>query len=133
MFYAFAVTIPANTAAASPVREHVELVPGTIRKVDIQFPRGCVGLVHAQVHQEHHQLYPTNPGADFASDGFNIIWEDEHELVDGQSRLTLVAWNLDDTFPHTLTFRFALTATPAADLALGGAPVPVPVLGTLEV
>ena len=133
MFYVFAVTIPANTAATAPVEQHVDLVPGVIHRVELQFPRGCVGLVHVQVWQEFHQLFPTNPGADFATDGFIIAWNDAHELVDGQARLTLRAWNLDDTFPHTIPFRFAVLAAPAPPATSLLIPLPEPVLGTLEV
>lgn len=133
MFYSFDVTIPANTTAAALVVEEVDLVPGVIHRVEIQFPRGCVGLVHVQVYQEFHQVWPSNPGADLAGEGATIAWNDYHELVEGQSKLTLKAWNLDDTFPHTVTFRFALFETGAPAGAPSPLATPAPVLGTLEV
>lgn len=133
MFYSFDLTIPANTPASAPETLEVDLVPGVIHRVEIQFPRGCVGLVHVQVVQEFHQVWPTNPGADLASDGYTIAWDDAHELVEGQSLLTLVGWNLDDTFPHTITFRFAVLAAAVPPPLVPAALVTAPELETLEV
>lgn len=133
MFYSFDLTIPAGTAAASPVELDVDLVPGVIHRVEIQFPLGCRGLVHIQVWQEFHQVWPTNPGGTLAGNGDLIAWNDNHELVEGQSRLTLRGWSPGTAFEHVITFRFALLAAAAAPPPAPPLPALVPVLGTLEI
>ena len=110
MFYEFALTVPANTAQAVPAELEMPLSPGTVVQVGVQFPRGCVGLVHVQVLDAEHQVWPTNLDGDIAAEGFTVSWPEDLDLADSPYTLTLRAWNDDDTFPHTVTFRFALQA-----------------------
>ena len=110
MYYSFDLTVPASTAETAPLVDEVELVPGTVTRVELQFPRGCVGLVHVKVFHAAHQVWPSNPGGAIAGDGSLVGWAEQWELDDKPSGLRLVAWNDDDTFPHTVTFRFALQA-----------------------
>lgn len=118
-FYSFAITVPANTAQTAPVELEAPLSPGMIHRVEIQFPRGCAGLAHAQVFRAAHQIWPTNLDEDLASDGFIIAWDDRYELAESPYSLILRAWNLDDTYQHIITFRFAILPaavfTPAAE------------------
>lgn len=112
MFYSFDVTVPALTTEASAVEQTAEMVPGLIHRVELQFPKGCVGLVKARVWHAAHQLWPSNPGGSIASDGFLVAWDERWELAEEPMRLRLQVWNDDDTFAHTLTFRFALAEAP---------------------
>ncbi len=113
MFYELPLTIPANTPAAAPVEDTLELSPGTITYVELQFPRGCVSLVHVKVRRGLHQVWPSNPDGDVAGENANISWADDYDLTEPPHQLTLSGYNLDDTFPHTITFRFQLVAAPA--------------------
>lgn len=112
MFFSFDVTIPANTAAALPQIDQVLLPPGVIQQVDVQFPSGCVGLVHTLCRRGNTQVWPSNPDGDFHSNGMTITWQDEYELDDAPFVLRLVSWNLDDTYAHTITWRFSLRRFP---------------------
>lgn len=106
MFYEFKLTIPANTTSAAPTEEVVEISPGRVVAVEIQFPRGCFALVHVAILQELHQLWPSNPDGDIAAEWANIHFEEDHLIDQEPYQLTLRGWNEDDTFPHTITFRF---------------------------
>jgi hypothetical protein len=108
MFYEFDFTIPANTPATSPHEEEVELEHGRIVGVEVQFPRGCVGLVHVWVRRELHQLWPTNPDGTIKAEEARISWQEDHPFTEEPYTLTLCGWNVDDSFPHTPTFRFNL-------------------------
>ena len=108
MFYEFALTVPANTPQAAPAELEMPLSPGTVTLVSVQFPRGCVGLVHVQVLDAEHQVWPTNLDGDISGENATISWPEDHDLVDSPYTFTLRAWNLDDTFPHTVTFRCAV-------------------------
>lgn len=114
MFYDFAISVPKNTTAAAPLVTNVQLPPGTIHKVDVQFPAGCVGLVRSQAFRGAHQVWPSNDGAYFAANGATLSWEDEYDLADAPFTLRIVAWNLDDFYAHTVTWRFALRNLPPA-------------------
>ena len=108
LFFEYDLTIPANTAASAPAESDVPLSPGTVARVDIQFPRGCVGLVHVQVWRAEHQVWPVNVDGDISSEGQTVSWPEDYDLDDDPLGFTLRGWNLDDSFPHTITFRFAL-------------------------
>lgn len=112
MFFSFDLTIPPNTTAAVPLTRDVQLPPGTIHKVDVQFPAGCVGLAHTLCRRGAHQVWPANDGGDFNSNGQVVSWEDEYDLDAAPFTLRLVAWNLDDFYGHTVTWRFALRSFP---------------------
>ncbi len=107
-FYEFDVTSPANTLQAAPTEASANLNAGVVTHVGVQIPRGCVGLVHAQIWRADFQVWPTNPDGDFQGDDVVIEWNDEFAIEDEPTSLRLIVWNLDDSFPHTLTFRFAL-------------------------
>jgi hypothetical protein len=105
MFYEYRLTVPANTLAAAPLIQDVALAPGRIVAFAVQLPRGCVGLVHAQIWEGLYIHWPSNPDSSFSGDAVVIEWQESHDLDATAPKLRLVAWNLDDTFPHTVTFR----------------------------
>jgi len=113
MFYEFDLAIPANTPASAPAELTVDLSPGTITMVEVQFPSNCVGLVHARILDGVHQVWPTSLDTDIAGEAQNVRWSEEYDLLELPYQLTLQGWNDDDTYQHTLTFRFALRAATA--------------------
>lgn len=106
MFYSFDHTIPANTARADPDRATVKVQEGRIVAVDVLFPPGPRGLAGVRVLEREHQLYPTNPDAWLVSDNDTIRWVERHDLEGPEVELHLEGYNLDDTYPHTITWRF---------------------------
>lgn len=108
MYYDFSFTIPANTAQALPHTEDVKLTHGVVHRVEIGFPKGCAGLAHLQIRRGLHQVWPTNPAGSFNTDGYTIPINEYYKLFAEPYILTLVGWNLDDTFPHTLEVRFGI-------------------------
>jgi hypothetical protein len=108
MLFSFDLAVPANTPAAAPLRLRAGLPPGTVHRVEVVFPAGCVGLVHSQAFRGAHQVWPTNDAGDLAGNGAPIEWDDEYDLDAAPFELELRAWNLDDTYTHTVTWRFAM-------------------------
>ena len=111
MMYSYAITVPPNTAYADPVIEEVKLPAGLISHVEVEFPAGCAGLVHVVVTEGLHQVWPTNPEGDLASDGYVIPWDEHIEITEPTLRLEAVVWSDDDTYAHTVTVR--ITVLPA--------------------
>ena len=105
MFYSFDITIPANTLQASPQKTILKLCYGIIHKVDIVFPSGCSGLVGISVNNATHQVWPTNRGQHFCSDGETISWREFLENTTEPFELNALAWNTDQTYEHRLTVR----------------------------
>mgnify|MGYP001602781728 FL=1 len=93
---------PANTPATAPLNTRLALPPGILRKVALQFPSGCAGLVEAQVLRGGTQIWPTRLSATFSSDGYTIEFEERYE-VPQEEDWYLRTWNVDDTYPHTIT------------------------------
>ena len=108
MYYDYSFTIPANTTKSSPEELAVKLTHGIIHRVELGFPRGCAGLAHLQIRRGLHQVWPTNPQGSFNTDGYTIVFNEHYELFTEPYRLTLVGWNLDDTYNHTLEVRFGV-------------------------
>lgn len=114
MFYEFDLTLPANTAEASPVTSVVKLAAGTLTRIGVQFPLGCKGLAHVYIRRALYQVYPVNPAGNVKADGA-IIETDESYLLDQPPfEITLYGWNDDDSYSHTITFRFVLAPRTAA-------------------
>lgn len=108
MFYDVSFTIPANTTKAAPLEQHVKLSHGVIHRVEVGFPSGCAGLAHLQILEGAHHVWPTNPAGSFNTDDYTIPIDDYYELFEEPYTLTLVGWNEDDTFSHTLEVRFGI-------------------------
>lgn len=108
MFYEFHITTPRNTLESNPQLTELTLDLGVVTFVEMQFPRGCVGLLHAQVYNELHQVWPANPDGDIASEDARLAWTEEYELFTPAKRLIVRTWNEDDSYSHTLYLRIAL-------------------------
>ena len=108
MFYDFSFTIPANTSQDSPKRYKCKLTHGVIHRIEIGFPPGCAGLAGLKINEGLHQLWPTNPEGAFNTDGYTIVINEYYELYRAPYMLTLIGWNDDDTYPHTLEVRFGI-------------------------
>ena len=108
MLYEYPLTIAANTAEAAAVTMDAPLAPGTVARVDVQFPRGCVGLVHVQIWRSEHQVWPGNVDGNISAEGLVVSWPEDYDLEDEPLTLSLRGWNNDDTYPHTITFRFSV-------------------------
>ena len=102
-FYSLALTVPVNTPATAPATQDLHIYPGVITQLAIQFPKGCAGLVHATLMRVGSQVWPASPDSDLSTDGNIILAEEQYDITDEPLRLTLSAYNLDDTYPHTIT------------------------------
>lgn len=104
-FYEFDVTAPANTLATNPTQVLARLQKGVITQWEVAIPPGVQGLTGSYVRRGGSQIVPANPDAYLKGDDDRIVWQDNYLLDDEPLTLRLFTWNLDDTFPHTITFR----------------------------
>lgn len=109
MFYRYSLLVPLSTPVTAPVTTTMYLSHGIVHHVEVGFPPGCAGLVHAAVFRFEHQVWPSNPDHDFAWDDYNIVVRNESfGLVSRPYTLTLRAWSEDDSYAHTIVCRIGL-------------------------
>ena len=108
MFYEFDITVPANTPALTPVSSTLKLTHGVIHRVEVQFLAGCSGLVHAQIYQGGHQLYPTNPDGSFKGDSYVVAFDTYYLFESAPYDLKVLAWSDGTTYEHTITVRIGI-------------------------
>jgi hypothetical protein len=104
-FYEFDVTSPANTPASAPTEVRARLQKGVIVQWEVAIPPGVQGLTGSYVERGGHQIVPANPDSFLKGDDDRITWQDAYQLLDEPTTLSLFTWNLDDSYPHTVTFR----------------------------
>lgn len=108
MFYEYELEIPAQTLESDPEELEIKLPMGTIHRVEICFPDGCFGLAKTQVHHEERQLWPSNLKAWFAWNNYCIAFNEDYKLPEDFNILRLLGYNDDDSYFHTITFRFGV-------------------------
>jgi len=86
----------------------LELEKGVTYKLDIVFPPGPAHLLHVQIRDALHSVWPTNADADFAGDNHTITFEDEYPVIEPPYQLTAYTWNEDDTHVHRVIIRIGV-------------------------
>lgn len=116
MFFAWDITIAANTAEASPITQLLKLTKGVLTKVVVKFPAGCHGLAKVRLYRYESQLFPLNPGEWITGDDESVPAETYYELEEVPVQLKFVGVNEDDTYPHTVTVRITILPKAVATL-----------------
>ena len=118
MFYEFTVTVPITATQDDPVEQRMKLTKGVIHRVEVQFPIGTRALIHVQIYDDGHQIWPTNPDGNFNTDGYTIGWDEHYEITSGHHELRAVCWSTADTFPYDIDIRFAMLENTTALMLL---------------
>jgi len=122
LFFSFPLEIEKDTPESAPVESTVKLNFGVICYVEIEFPPRCVGLAKVRVLHRRHQLWPTNPGGWFYTDGKVIKWDEYYEMFELPFELVIQGYNTDDTYPHTPIVRVNVLPPLIAMAKYGGMP-----------
>ncbi len=102
MAFSDSLSIPSNTTTKNPSSLDFKLYPMTIRRIEMTFPSGCVGLVGVWFEYQDRQVWPINALGVFKGENQTIVFEPNFEVIDLPHVLTLKGINSDDTFPHTV-------------------------------
>ena len=108
------MTVAANTSEANAVEETIDLSHGIITRVIFRPRPGHSALLHCRVFHRRHQIFPDNADDDLHGDTFPVEWEEWYEMFEKPFTLTILAWNDDDTYPHTFDIAFAVLPKMAA-------------------
>lgn len=107
-FFAYLPT-PINTPAASPIEYEMLLPIGVVRRIWVEMPSGCAGLVGIRVFRGIYQIFPLPDGTWYRSNGSVVNFAFTHEITNEPYALTIKTYNLDDTYPHTPWVGFEMT------------------------
>jgi len=105
MFFAWDITIPADTTEKSPIEDFLSLPKGIITQIDIKFPRGCHGMVKVRLFQESLQVVPLSEDEWVTGDGETVPTSTVIELLDAPYKLKLHACSPDTTYDHKVSIR----------------------------
>jgi hypothetical protein len=119
MLFEYPLTVPADTKAADPVTLDAPLCAGTVTRVDVQFPAGCVAMVGVSIWRNDHQVWPVNLDESIAGEDAIISWAESYDLDDEPFAFTLKGSSPGTTYPHVITFRFALLSLEEVQSARG--------------
>lgn len=108
MIYRFSISTDASTSESSAKETTLLIERGIIHQLDIFFPPGPSGLLHLQIFQSLHQLFPYNTGASFAAAGVNISFPEFIPIEQAPFTLTAKTWNDDDTNAHVVIIRMGI-------------------------
>ena len=103
------VTVPKNTAQANPYTLQIRLPIGVIKRLWVEFPRGCMGLVGIQIYRAVEQIFPIPAGGWFRSDAAVYDFNFTHYIKSEPYEVILCAYNLDDTYQHTVHITLEMT------------------------
>lgn len=95
------MTVPSNTPIASPLVQDARLAPGTLDKIRVLHPTGCVDLVGVRFMLATHQLFPNNPGSWFTGNGDPIEFHPHMPLDTPPYTIQIEMYNLDVVFDHS--------------------------------
>ena len=108
MIYEFPITVLTTDTEASPAEEDIKLTNGVVHRVEIEFPAGCVGLVHIAIYHMGHQVWPSNPEGSFASEDYVVAFDDYYPLLGPPYLFKILGWTDETTYDHTIKVRFGL-------------------------
>jgi len=108
MIYNIPLTIPTDTAIASPVRELQRTVSGEVVALWLTFPPGCAGLVGVRILWGTAQIWPTNQEQWFVADGITFNFPENFEVARPRYNFVFEGYNLDCLYPHTIYFRMVV-------------------------
>ena len=108
MDYVFDLTIPADTAKATPKEQEIDVGTGIIHLIEIEIPPGPKGLVYCAVRQGLHQVWPSNSDGAYRSDGRVYSAREHYPIGRDASFLVLQGWSPGTTYEHVVQFRISI-------------------------
>jgi hypothetical protein len=110
MYYFTNITLPDNTPLASPIRKDIKLDKGTIEYIEIEFPKGCVGLVYLSIFDKGWKIIPFSTDDWLYGDDRVFHAGINYDLDEEPYQLTVFGYNLDTRYFHSPSIAVQLSA-----------------------
>jgi hypothetical protein len=127
-YYAFTVTVPANTAIASPVSQTIQVSFGTLDEIELIIPSGHAGLTGIQFQIAGAVVLPwgsvptagQTPGQWIIGNNLDRTWQIGVEVG---ATLIAKAYNTDTTYQHVFYGRCLVSDLPDQRAQVAGVPI----------
>lgn len=119
MLFEYPLTVLADTAEGEGEPLQCLLSAGVVTRVAVQFPAGCAGMVHVSIWRGEHQVWPVNLDEAISGEDAIVSWPESYDLDDEPFGFEVRGWSPGTTYPHVITFRFALLSLEEAQSARG--------------
>ena len=110
MIYSADISTPKNTFKVNAKRTVLNVTKGLAYRVEIQFPRGCVGLAYCAIYDGGHPVWPSTLGEWFRGNANTIGFDDCYLKLAAPYQFDIYTYNLDDTYPHSILFRIGFVS-----------------------
>lgn len=108
MFYAWDITIPADTSADNPHKETLSIAVGVITRVSVKFPRGCHGMVKTRLEWRKFQFFPLSAGEWVTGDAEPVTSEEYFEIKGDPAEVYFLGCSPETSFAHKVTVRITV-------------------------
>ena len=102
MIYCVELAVPANTAKTDPCEVLLPTNWGTVTQVWVRWRWGSGNLCGVSLWREGSQVWPSSVDQWFPSNTQELTWQEWYLVPDHPLDFVVKAYNLDDTFPHTV-------------------------------
>jgi hypothetical protein len=116
LFFAWDITITADTAAATPKTQPLKLTKGIITYLGVKFPAGCNGMVKVRLMRAEFQLVPLSKGEWVIGDDETVVTEAYYDLTETPSELKFLGCSPGTSYNHTITVRVGILPRPIASM-----------------
>ncbi len=103
MYYFYPILVTHGTTIDQPVHTVCQIESGTIDYIEVEYPKGCVGLVKAKVLVHAHQLLPWNPSEWLYGDDRVFHIDANESVLAPPYEIEVISYNEDDTYDHQLS------------------------------
>lgn len=94
------LSIPLNTAIASPQITTLDLPKGESAYIWLEFPKGCAGLVGIALYHATMQIFPKPIGSWYVSDNTTVRFKLREIFDEDEPQISIYAYNLDQVYIH---------------------------------
>jgi len=108
MFYAWDITIPANTQATTPLERVLKITKGVVVRFGVKFPSGHHSLVKVRLFYLDSQLFPLSRGEWITGDDEAIDVPEYFEIKGAPYTLKFHGCSPGTTYPHLVTVRVVI-------------------------
>jgi len=102
VIYSQEIVIPLNTLEGAPISRRLDIVEGVIKRVWVRWRWGSANLCGAAIYRGGFQVWPSSGDEWFPSSIRDTEFTEEYEVNDEPLHFIVRAYNVDDTYDHTL-------------------------------
>jgi len=108
MIYPKTIPIPLGTTQAAPLRTTIEATAGVLKRIWVRWRWGIGNLGGCRILYHEFQHWPLSIGEWFPSNVEPLDFEVDMEITGDPAEFVVEAYNLDDSYPHTLWVAFGI-------------------------